>query len=160
MTNKRKNAVLSCLAAALVSAWLAGAATGASAAEYYRWTDANGVVHMSDKRPETAEVEVLKPKPPTPRTFAQQEAKLQQEQENAEAQRQAEAEAEANAPAAVDPSAPRELRCQQERERLSILSENEVVHMQDANGNLKTLDNSEIQREIAVTEKAIAALCN
>lgn len=160
MINKRKNAVLSCLAAALITTWLAGAATGAAAAEYYRWTDANGVVHMSDKRPETAEVEVLKPKPPTPQTFAQQEAKRVEAQARVEAQEQAEAEAEANAPLAVDPSAPRELRCQQERERLSILSENEVVHMQDANGNLKTLNNSEIQREIAVTEKAIAALCN
>lgn len=130
------------------------------AAEIYRWTDANGVVHMSDKRPATAtEVEVIEPRAPVPRTFAQQAAVEEKAKADSEEAERAELEAQANTPPAAEPKASPELRCQQERERLSILQENEVVHMQDANGNLKTLTNAEIQQEIAVTEKAIAALC-
>lgn len=140
-------------AAAGVALWLSSATP--ALADYYRWTDENGVVHMTDKRPEEVDVEVIKPKAPIPRTFEQQAA----DAAAAEAEALAEAEAEANAPQAVDPNAPKDLRCQQERERLGILQNNSVVHMQDANGNLKKLSESEIQQEIAVTQKAIDALC-
>lgn len=162
MTNKTKNIrhpLMQLTAAAMCIAAFTGSMV-VSAAEMYRWTDENGVIHMSDKRPENREVEVLKPRAPTPRTFKQQaeakEAKLEAEK----AAEEEAAEKAANAPLAIDPNASKELRCQQERERLSILNNNSVVHMQDANGNLKTLTSSEIQQEIAVTQKAIDALCD
>ncbi len=130
-----------------------------AAAEYYRWIDENGVVHMTDKRPEDIQVEVVKPRKPVPRTLQQQaDDEAQAELEAAEAE--AAAEEAPEAPITVDPNAPRDLRCQQEKERLGILQSNSVVHMQDANGNLKTLNEGEIQREIAVTQKAIDALCD
>jgi len=135
--------------------------TSALAAEYYRWTDEKGVVHMTDKRPEDrADIEVVKPPPPVPKPLKQQ-AKEAEEVADAEAEALAEEEAlEKAAPIDVDINAPRELRCQQEKERLSILKSNSVVHMQDANGNLKTLSDTQVQKEIALTQKAIAALCD
>ena len=139
---------------ALIVALLASAAAS-NAAEYYRWKDEAGVVHMSDKRPDDRTVETIKPRAQVPRTLAEQAEAA----EAAAAEQQALEDELANAPAAVDENASKELRCQQERERLGILKANSVVHMQDANGNLKKLTEAQIQQEIAVTQKAIDALC-
>lgn len=149
-----KNAALAYTALVLCST-----ATLCHAADYYRWTDERGVVHMTDQKPENREVEVIKGRAAPPKLLSEQKREAE-EAAAIDAAIAAQKEAAKKAPPPLDEfNTSKALRCEQEKERLSILQNNSVVHMQDANGNLKTLDEAQIQRELATTQKAIDALC-
>lgn len=117
---------------------LCALAASTSAAEYYRWTDANGVTHYTDKPPVGVNAEKLKSNarsaPPAPPQAGAQES------DGARAERAA--------------------RCQTERERLETLKKNRSVQIRQASGELKSLSPQEHQEEIAFTEKAIEVYCN
>lgn len=118
---------------------LCAVAASAGAAEYYRWTDANGVTHFTDKPPVGITAEKLKSNaratPPAPP--AKPAAK---ESDSARAER-----AE---------------RCDSERTRLATLQKNRTVQMRTATGELKRLSPEEHQEEIAFTQKSIEVYCN
>lgn len=119
---------------------LCACAASAGAAEYYRWTDANGVTHFTDKPPVGVAAEKLKsntraapPAPPPAKPAAK-------ETDGARAER-----AE---------------RCDSERTRLATLQKNRTVQMRTSTGELKRLSPEEHQEEIAFTQKAIEVYCN
>ena len=114
------------------------------AAAYYRWTDAQGVTHYTDKPPAAAEataVEKLKSAAPT---------RLKKDV----AQR-----GEASAPTSGAAEQARAQRCQEQQSRLSTLQNNRVIQTPDTDGSMRTLSSAEIDDEIKFTKKSIELYC-
>lgn len=107
----------------------------ASAADLYRWTDARGITHYSDKPPKGVSAERVKKK--APRNLGSVEATDE-------------------ADAAGDPDAER---CKVERDRLNTLQSNRRVQMEGRDGSLRELSAEEIRLEIEFSQRAIARLC-
>lgn len=115
------------------------------AATYYRWTDAQGVTHFTDKPPAAAEataVEKFKAAAPTAR------AKKDMAQRN---------DASATTSGAAEQA--RAQRCQEQQSRLSTLQSNRIIQTPDTDGSMRTLSSAEIDDEIKFTKKSIELYC-
>lgn len=110
---------------------------GVSAAELYRWTDARGVTHYTDKPPRGVNAERVATKRP---------ATLGNPARDTEA-----AEEEAPNPDAE--------RCKAEQDRLSILQSNKRVQMENRDGTVRELSDAEIQQEIEFSQRAVDRFC-
>lgn len=126
-------------AAALVALVLLQAAPS-HAAELYRWTDAQGTVHYTDKPPRGVEAEKLnKGRTPTlsaPTTTPAEPAVVSEEQKR------------------------REDRCRLERERLNTLLNSREIRMKDQDGGLRVLSAEEVQHEIELSNSAVGRFCS
>lgn len=110
---------------------------GAYAADFYRWTDDQGVTHFSDKPPKGVNAEKVKGKKTRIPT--------------------AEEEVVAEDAQASDPDAER---CKAERERLAVLQSNRRIQMEDKDGKVRELTVKEIEEEIAFSQRAVERFCN
>lgn len=111
---------------------------GVCAADLYRWTDARGVVHYTDKPPRGVNAEKLSVNK-TP-TLSNPREEL----------------AEGESEAAADPDA---ARCQAERDRLAILQNNSRIQMENRDGTVRELSDAEIQQEREFSQRAIERFC-
>lgn len=111
---------------------------GVSAAELYRWTDARGVVHYTDKPPRGVNAERVSNKPVFNLANPRPEETTTSDQ----------------------PANPDAERCQAERNRLSILQSNKRVQMENRDGTVRELSDSEIQQEIEFSQRAVERFCN
>lgn len=109
------------------------------AADLYRWTDARGVVHYTDKPPHGVNAEKLSVSN-TP-TLA-----------NPRADRVEGAATDA----AANPDA---ARCQAERDRLAVLQKNSRVQMENRDGTVRELSEAEIQQEREFSQRAVERFC-
>lgn len=130
---------------------LGAVAMPATGAGYYRWTDENGVQHFTDKPPSSANAERVQAGSRPPPMLLQDQADQAASSASAQA---AQVAADAAVAAQKD-----ETRCQQERERLAVLQENQDIRMRDDEGNLRSLSSAEIQAEIEHSREAIEYFC-
>lgn len=103
------------------------------AVDYYRWTDSKGMTHYSDKPPQGIKAERVK----TGKNTASKN--------------------DEPAPAQPDPKTSE--RCQEERDRLTLLNSNRQIQMKMDDGSMRTLSAEEVQQERAFTEKAVSLYC-
>lgn len=124
--------------ALLTCAFLTCALAGvANAADLYRWTDAQGVAHFSDKPPKGVNAEKIKTKTRRPPPVEEDVAAEETQASNPDAER-----------------------CKAEQERLSLLRNNSRVQMQDQDGKLRELTAKEIAEEMDFSQRAVARFCN
>ncbi len=123
------------MSAFCAAAVLAGAA---QAADFYKWTDANGTTHFTDKPPSGVEAEKLSLQPPA--APAALDASVGDDQP--EGRRQ-----------------PDEERCELERERLATLESSWEIRMRDDSGAMRVLSTEEVKQEIALSQAAVARYC-
>lgn len=136
------------LGAGLVTVSL-GISMAAEGRDYYRWTDANGVQHFTDKPPSGTKAErVSSGTRPPPALLEEQEARAKEREKQAKEQAAKATRTEQNAE-----------RCQVERERLVTLQSNRQIRMRDDQGNLRDLTPADLEAEIAQTQRAISELC-
>lgn len=121
----------------LALAALLACTCGAQAADFYRWTDAQGITHYSDKPPQGVNAEKVKGK-----------------------KRRASDAAEEVAAEEAQASDPDAERCQSERERLALLQSNRRIQMEDKEGKVRELTAKEIEEEIAFSKSAVDRFCN
>lgn len=105
-----------------------------TAEEYYRWTDADGNLHYTDKPPMGKKAEKLTATHKTPETLD---------------------EAESN----TAPSLKNKELCKKEKTRLNTLQNSPRIQMIDQDGSKRYLSTDEIQQEIKKSQKAIATFC-
>lgn len=114
----------------------------AAAKDMYKWTDENGVLHYTDKRPTGVEAETITKKT---RRRVQEEAEqeaAQQEQQAAATSKKANAE-----------------RCKTEQDRLKTLNSSKSIRMKMEDGTVKILSPEDIAQEVAFARKAIDYFC-
>ncbi|HET6602837.1 MAG TPA: DUF4124 domain-containing protein [Xanthomonadaceae bacterium] len=135
------------LCAALTGAALAGG--GATAAQVFRWTDAQGITHYSDMPPpegtEHVRIDAYVPAPPAP----------------GEAEAEAEGEADTDtAPAESGPVAVARENCERARKNVEILQASEVVRMDvDGNGASDDLDEAQRAAQLELAQRQVRAFC-
>lgn len=128
--------------------FISSLSTVCTAAEYYKWTDENGVSHFSERPPQskTQAVKVKKhAKTPTPAP------QVQDDQEPEKLQPQTTA---VNNNKNLDPT-----RCAAEKKRLKTLSSGSRIRMQDNKGGFYYLEQKQIADELKKSRQAISESC-
>ena len=133
-----------CLAALVASTVVLPAAAGV-----YRWTDADGVVHYSD-RPGVADAQRLEATPGrvAPSASARGNASEAPARPGPE-----------DAAGDAETRAVRAEQCQKARERLARFEQAQEIVAADADGEQRTLDADERVQTIVRTRQQVAALC-
>jgi hypothetical protein len=120
-----------------LAALLACAMGAANAADFYRWTDDQGLPHYSDKPPKGVKAEKVKNKTRKPTAEEEELTAAENQTSNPDAER-----------------------CKAEQERLRLLKANSRIQMEDKDGKLRELTAKEIEEEIAFSQRAVQRFCN
>lgn len=118
------------------------------AANYFKWTDENGVTHYSARKPVGHEAEVVR---------ISAGGRSQQQTEPEEASKVA-----TDAPAPTQPAQTvqkDEERCNWGRNTLSTLRNNHRIRMQDADGQLRYLTEEEKAEQLRLAQEAVEKEC-
>ena len=134
---------------------LALAAAGLQAADLYKWTDADGVVHYSDTEP-PASVKSVKMHVAGTKTAAETDAAANDAAEAAASATKVEAQAGTLASSVQSA----ERRCEQARANLEVLQGKLAVGMDTSDtGKPEVLDDKQRQAEVARSQSIIATYC-
>lgn len=123
-----------------------GLGAAAHASEYYRWVDENGVSHFSQQPPPKSQAEAEKVKV---------NVRTPSEEETAAAEEAVKKELKATKKVSTyDPK-----RCDTERKRLQTLRSGTRIRMPDGDGGFRFLEQSQINREMQKSQRAIQESC-
>ena len=125
------------------------------AGEYYRWVDADGVVHYGSTPPKGVDAELIK-------TYGGGSgANKAPESKNAGNNNVATSADSTTSQVALTPAQleAKNKRCTEERERLAALSKPGRLRMNMPDGSVKYLSEEEIAREVETTRKVIQDSC-
>jgi hypothetical protein len=150
------------LLALMSGAWLVAAP---SAAQTYKWTDADGKVHYSDQPPpenakEQSTINPRKQSAPTPTVDPAAKAKTYVEQEADFKKRQVEAaEREAAEKKKADEAAEKKQNCEQARAQLKSLQAGGRQTRTNAQGEREYLSDAQIGAEVERSKKSVDSWC-
>ncbi|MCB1586621.1 MAG: DUF4124 domain-containing protein [Xanthomonadales bacterium] len=126
--------------------------------KYYKWTDENGNVHYSEKKPEDKEAQELKirSKAPKPQETVSEEANTDKElPPDQQAVEDFNRNEQAKAKEAQD-----QANCEIAKKNLQTLeSRNRVKRVNPATGEEIYMDNNEVEKMITVAKQSIRNLC-
>lgn len=128
---------------------------GAPAAEVFKWRDADGKLHYSDRAPPDASAETVDIHTAQDKLTAQRLKNMQREA----AQLGGPTEADAKAAAARELEKQKRAHCDEARQKLNALLTSTRRQVVDENGQRRFLDEEERQAQMREIEAEIASVC-
>ncbi len=130
----------------------------AGAAQVYKWTDGDGVIHFGDRQPTGTKAEQISVRSGTPQLI-RQPATAQEQLDELDKRQQAEAARAAAETETVARQAQRDANCQAAKQNLGIISKNGRIRM-TVNGEQRFLTPEEIAQQKSRLEEIVEQSCS
>lgn len=136
-----------------ITAFSLGTAGAVMSAEYWRWKDADGIVHYGSTPPKGVDAEKVK-------TYGGVSSSSNHSSSGAQNGTDSDNETKPEVELTPEMKARRDARCAEEKERLAVFSKPGRIRMTQPDGSTKYMTEQEIQQEMAISKQVIAESCN